>query len=297
MYQKQLILELLKIELPTVIELFNEVSNEFKSATKYEIRSKSKNYQETFKKGQHNWSYLYLEPNRLYLDLKPIGQLIVYEKLKGLSEEQIKALEPIEFVTGLMNEFMPETEPKKAFEEYQRAVNSDNPDEKFFTDLLIARFFNNLSYADHKEHIPKLLYDLLKNDKLENIRKAVAIDPTIRYLPEIESYISNSNDYNQSLLRGYIAQAMDDYFLTNGKNHYSPSLFLFIATLGLMGLLDGDITLDIDEIFIFAQEHNLDFIESNPDRVLEKAYLKKLVKQFLDGKVKESEINFDFLTN
>lgn len=50
MVQKTLILELLKLELPLLIELFNDVSNEFKSSSKYEIRSESQNYQTTFQK-------------------------------------------------------------------------------------------------------------------------------------------------------------------------------------------------------------------------------------------------------
>lgn len=221
---------------------------------------------------------------------------MAYDKIKDLPPEEITELNPIEFVSDMIDEFIGEVSPESAFEEFQEDINNGNQEQKQFTEIMVARFFDNLAYADHKEHMSGLLYGLLKENKLVNLRKAVSIDPSVRYLPAVENYINNSSDYNQSILRGYIVEALDSPFLTNGKNKFSPSLLLFITALDTMTLLDGDIKLDIDEIYSLVKEYKLDYVEDNPDIVLEKPYLKTLLEQHLENKVKESKINFDFLT-
>jgi len=299
MLQKQSVIEFFSADLSSMIEMFNEITAEFKSATKYEIRSHSENYQTTFASGKFNWSYLYLEPDKLNLNLQIGAQLLAQEWTHGMSEEEIKARDPFDFVMEkLSEESKNAVEPIDDFEDFQQAISGEDKELKFFAEFIMARFFNHLAYADHKQTIPQLLYGLLKDNKLVNLRKAIAIDPSVRYLPEVETYIENISDRKKAEIYGYIDEAMNSNFFTNGKNKYSPSLLMLISALDFMQLLHGDqIQLDIDEIYTIIEQHNLHYIDDDPDSVLEKGYLRKIVKQYLSNKVKESSINFEFLTN
>lgn len=301
MLKKQKIIKLLKKELPLLVKMFNEITTEFKSATKYEIRSHSENYQITFEEGKFNWSYLYLEPERLNPNLQLAGQLMALEWTDGMTKEEIDSVDPIEFAMekffdGESIESLTKSSSDEGFQEFRTAINGDDQESKFLAEFTMAKFFDQLAYADHKQSMSQLLYSFLKSGKSLYLKKAITIDPSVRYLPAVEKFIENSSDRKKAEIFGHIDDAMDDYFLTNGRNKFPPTIFMLISTLDLMNFLDGSVKLDIDDIWYLVESNELQYTD-DPDVILEKTYLKKLLNDYLDNKVKKLEINFDFLTN
>lgn len=300
MLQKQSVIEFLNADLSSMIEMFNKITAELKSATKYEIRSHSKNYQITFEQGKSNWSYFYLKPERLNPNIHLIGQAMAEKWTEGMSEEEKNSVNPIEFaIEKLSEEFQYDSLQEESideFEEFQNIINGDDENQKAFAELSVARFFDQLAYADHKKSMTQLLYEFLKDGKSLSLKKAISIDPSARYLPAVREFIEKSSDRKKSEIFGHIDDAMDDYFLTNGKNKFPLTIFMLISTLDSMGLLDGLIILNIDDIWSIVESNNLQYTD-NPDVILEKTYLKTLLNNYLKNKVKKSQINFDFLTN